>query len=534
VSRRRFRTLTLALAAAAVVLNVAKALPTFVHDLGWPYWSLTYRHGFIRRGLVGTIFQWFAGTRDEALEKQQILVLHTLAVLALFGACVAWGVHEHRRARDERTRLALETGLAALLLGQALPTLGLVAGYLDVYVFLVVLAGAWLAARGRLIEAAVVGSMGPFVHDGFVFAWAAVLAAYFVSRPATWRKSLPLLAPVATTALVLLLHSKHAADLAIADLVTTPFVRDSFRANQFGLSTGDALRTMGHHFAEQPEQFALCALYFLPPSLVLAWCAAVADSHERARSLRFARAFATTLAPCSILVVAWDLSRFLCWSAIGGAVALLTAASRGDEPAEAPARARTVSQMAIALLALFSTGPQIYAYFEFASASSDLGPELATRTPGYVLAREFLLLYNRHLFRDGFDSTAKCDVWGDATKKDACTFSLAPGQSVFTRGLFLREGDWVAEVRTSPGVCNAATGTLEVNNELRFGVRRAPVPITSAVTRVPFHVSREDAAMNSTAIAVKGCLALDSIRVTDALAPRRSPDLDVGQHHARR
>jgi hypothetical protein len=75
---------------AAVLLalvNSAKGLSSGVQAWGLPFWLMTYDHGFIKRGLVGTLFQ--AGTRGLPLDRQTALVpmLH-LVTCAVFGAAV--------------------------------------------------------------------------------------------------------------------------------------------------------------------------------------------------------------------------------------------------------------------------------------------------------------------------------------------------------------------------------------------------------------------------------------------------------------
>ena len=61
-----------------------------------------------------------------------------------------------------------------LMCSQLMPTLAHDAGYVDVYVVLLVLGGFRLILAERYIGAALVSAIGPFVHEAFLFLWAPV------------------------------------------------------------------------------------------------------------------------------------------------------------------------------------------------------------------------------------------------------------------------------------------------------------------------------------------------------------------------
>lgn len=545
-----------AVVAAASALNLMKGMPGGIQAIGWPYWVLGYRHGFIRRGLVGTIFQALVGRAAVPEQHAWILRVHVLITLAMLSGLLLWAFRAARGA-SARVRVFVATGSAALLLSQFGPTVFSLAGYVDVILLALATATAALVDRQRYWAAGVLGAVGPFVHDGFLFPWLAVLllavrpvdASALLPRVWDKRRALelaPLALPVLASAFVIVAHSRSALDQSMAEVPAMDAgVRDSFFRYQYGLSTSGALEIMIGKYKAMPEQVALSAAMFLPPTVVIAACAVAIDRASRKAAALYAAM--VSLAPLSILLVAWDLSRFLLWSAHAAFLLLLSNARRARETsadeaarsarAEPPLAGTTaIATTVVAALVAVSTGPHLYAYFEVAMASYGPSPSLLRDTLGARIAYAYLRTYNRKLFVESFamdrpcePETFKAERERDA-RPDSCRFLVRDGGRVESKGLWLPAGAWVATVTTvatsttsssSDGpseTCADPAGVLAVNVGWTFGGDKIIVPIRPEGGRVQatFDLTAEEAAMATVRVrtaATHGCFVVDDLRI---------------------
>lgn len=517
--------------AALVVLNALRGFPSTIQELGWPYWAIDYRHGYIRRALVGTLFQFFDRSADVAVRRAHVLAVHHLVFVALLVGFIAVA----RRAAagtSARTRRALTAGTAIVLLSELVPTIGSVAAYLDVIILALVLAAFHAMSTGRTTLAAVIGVVGPVVHDAFVFLWlplVVVAVGRFVesSRPRRLGALRWVGAPFVSAAVSLQLHSKSAVPLALADVPTSEGVREIFDRYQFGLGTREAFAIIVGKVSTIVDQVYLAGAWFLLPAMAIAlWASYMEPRSRRSRLVRVSLLVATVLSPCLVLLVAWDLSRFLVWSAFGAYVALVDAgrSSRGATRGESDATSRASDFAFLGCISFFGlacASPHLFAYYEVMFAEVGAAPAFIRRTPSALVAQHFAEFYNRRLYVDAFDSQGTCTVETVRAVKaaDACRFELPVDGSLAVRPLRLHAGRYRLTVTAQPGTCASSTVRLAVESNWAAGGQRGSVE--TAITQradvaLDWTVDAEEAALAShTAwvFAPGGCVEIERLTV---------------------
>jgi hypothetical protein len=315
----RLRAAGIALVLAAV--GVGAALRGWEHKpalWGLPLWQVTYDDGFIRRGLVGAIFQGLGGGLSAAAQARAVVTIAHVLLLVLVLTFAVWiGL---LAARATSTMHALALGLLALpIVGSSLfPTMAFTPGYLDVVMLIFALGSAALLARGWILAAGVIAAIAPFIHEMFVVLWVplAVLGWAVLCRRGDRRPGLQailgLAAPFVTTLVVVTASSASAARVEIARHVTgTSTFKLTLLHQQFTQTLSSTLSRMDHiqrAYWWPTEPFAL--LYFCWPAVL---AAALYVTWRRAQLDRWARAslVLAVVCPWLMLIVAWDLSRLI-------------------------------------------------------------------------------------------------------------------------------------------------------------------------------------------------------------------------------
>lgn len=523
----------------AAVLNVLKGVHSDVQELGIPYWTMTYHEGFIRRGFVGTLVHPFIANYDLATQRKAITTVHELLVAAFCAVLLAWSCGVVRRAPTARVRTMVLIGTATLFLSELPTTVIALVGYLDILLLLFCVTGAYLANRGHYLASGLLALIGPLIHDAFVFLWAPVilitarriLRAREEDRWRVARMATPLLLPMVTAVLVVSFHSVTAGLHMIERAPVSEAVKESFRLYQFGLSTRGAFEIMRGKYAAIPEQFLLALAFFLPAPAVIATAANAID-RDPIRWRRAAFTVSVTAAPCMVLLVAWDLSRFLQWTVLSAFLLLLSNAAeqtdegvshRSDEPYLS---FKKIDIFAIVTLALLSTGPHVYAYFEVAFTEFSTIPSIASMTRRMPIARltyGFVRLYNRHQYVHRYVSSETCTLEAPSSEhRESCTFILSSGQFAETKELWLEPGAYRATVRMSPipvECAGPAMAAIRPNVFWPFGNSR---PTTTFEVREPtsgtvtFTIDEEESALarvRLTASSISGCFRLDELRI---------------------
>jgi len=318
---RRLRLLAGAIAVVLAAVGAGVALRGWQHRpalWGLPFWQVTYGDGFIRRGLVGTIFQGLAGGLSGAAQGRAVVTVAHVLLLALVVGFAAWiGV---LAARATSPTHALALGLLALpIVGSSLfPTMAFTPGYLDVLMLGFALAAGILLARGWILAAGAFAAIAPFVHEMFITLWVplavlglAVLARQGRRRP-RWQDIIGLAAPVVTTVVVVIGASASDARREIAQHVTgTAAFKVTLLHQQFGQTLTATLSRMAHiqrAYWWPTEPVAL--VYFCWPAVL---AAGLYVYWRRARLGGWAHAalVLAVICPWLLLIVAWDLSRLI-------------------------------------------------------------------------------------------------------------------------------------------------------------------------------------------------------------------------------
>jgi len=514
----------------AVVANVVKGFPHSVQEMGFPYWTMTYDDGFIRRGLVGTlIHEFFVGFHPND-QRNIVLALHVTVYFAWIALLYLWARFV-TASSDERTRACVLGGLAALLLSHFPTTVFLLCGYLDVILVALCVACAFSVERGKYKTAGVLAAIGPVVHDAFLFLWAPIallelrelLRTPAAERRARLRTIAPLASALVAAALTMAFHSPSAAERMVAKAPVPPEIQDSFYKFQFGLHIRDALGLMWEKYTLQLDQFLLACAFFLPPILVTAACAYVLD-RDTVRWRRILFTIAMLVAPTVVLAIAWDLSRFLLWSGMGAFLLLIRNAR---DPRKATAFDRRPLVAALAACVFFSTGPYVYAYFEAAFAEYSFAPSATRSTPAAFVTYRFLRIYNRKQFLRDFSSDEKgtCATVSLGGEKVApCSFVLRPTNWAETKPLWFGPATYEVTITTSPTDLPCPSPTPPVASLTNYVYWRSgglkpgiPVPISeTGVTKARFTMTEEETGMARASVRIvgtEGCFRLDGIRV---------------------
>jgi len=318
---RTVRWLALGIGLVTALAGIGVALRGWQHTAalwGLPFWQVTYGDGFIRRALVGTIFQGLAGGSSAATQARTVVTVAHILLFVLILAFAAWLAVLTARATSPTHALAL--GLVALpIIGSSLfPTMAFTPGYLDVVMLLFALGSAALLARGWIVPAGAVAAIAPFVHEMFMYLWLplavlgwAILRRQGQRRP-RWLDLAALAAPFVTGLIVVAASSASDARQEIAQQATgSAAFKLTLLQQQFGQTLSSALTRMGHiqgAYWWPTEPFAL--LYFCWPAalavvLYMYWRRELLGGWARAALVL------ALVCPWLMLAVAWDLSRLI-------------------------------------------------------------------------------------------------------------------------------------------------------------------------------------------------------------------------------
>jgi hypothetical protein len=328
VGMRRHRAL-LALFALAGVVGILKGLSSGIVNGVDYYWMVDYRHGFIKRALVGTLFAPLRARAPFDLLRPVILAIHVFACLLIIYQCFRLFARAVAREESFDAALTIALGFLCLMCSPLMSSLAYLVGYVDVYFIAVALAGFSLVLDEHYAAAALVASVGPLIHESFVFLWSPVAVMLAWSWATTNRhrigKLFVIVLPAASAVAVAALHNQSAAVHAIQQLQLPQDVKD--RALYQLAFTLPALfdHMMKLEYPGRSLNLAIAGAYFLIPGAGVLWAAAFV--HWRRWAPRpwttLGIAVLATLAPLTLLALAWDLSRFLVWSSLSAGLVLI-------------------------------------------------------------------------------------------------------------------------------------------------------------------------------------------------------------------
>ncbi|MBS2015378.1 MAG: hypothetical protein JST00_20995 [Deltaproteobacteria bacterium] len=506
----------------------------------------------MRRALVGSVFRAIASSIDDVQQQALVLQAHVVAWLVFVLLLVRDAAFALRSrvgdadACNAGERRWIGMGALAMFFSQLIPTIGSLAGYLDVYILILFLCSARLLRQRRWISAGLLAAVAPFVHDGFFFLWltpaACGLAELWQSRTRTGARSrvrelwLPLamtLLPIATTVVVLCAHSSNALSGCLAEL--PPGAAD-IRVFEMPLSW--MLRRMYDLISHHPGNLIAASCFFGWPFLVTVGCAAQLGE-PRQRSLKKASLLAAAAAlPASILFVAWDLTRFVVWVHLGAFVVLCHRAARVLEDRERRDRASadaprtsaksTVAAAATAALIVSSVGgPAVFSYFGATFAHYRIGPRALAETPAAWLTYAYIRFSNREMARAGFASRGEgtggsCTLEPHDVALDAsCGAVLGASGRLETPALMLVPGKYVVRM-TTEALPQCATARVVAVASARWRLAPSLGPAATLDTDrlgealLAFDVDGELSAMGDIRVDVRareGCFRLTSLVV---------------------
>jgi hypothetical protein len=329
--RIRFANIALAASGFAGVVGVLKGVTLTLDPGAEFYWRFSYEHGFIKRGLLGTLVHPLLTMFGFEQLKPAIVAAHLTACAVIIVAFERLFASAIRREPRADSRAVLVLAFLCLMSTELLPVLAHDTGGADPWLIVLTLAGFWLVLKARHAAAAMVTIAGPLVHEGFVFLWAPVailLIGSVISSPTRralgWKLALASL-PVVSALAVTRVHSAP----ALAQLMDAWPVSDAVKSGQQFYTFGQTLQSSFAHMRQSEfpgrwDNFATTSAFFLIPNLLLIWAAAYCFWRRWSAPLTtLLVATMATVAPLAAVLVAWDLSRFLCWSTVAAGVALV-------------------------------------------------------------------------------------------------------------------------------------------------------------------------------------------------------------------
>jgi hypothetical protein len=313
----------------AAIVGILKGFTTTVDPATEFYWLFNYGHGFIKRGLIGTIVTPLVSRVSLEHAKPAIAAAHAIACLSIalmFVALFRGAIFAERRADS---RLALALSFVCLMCSEMLPVLATDTGSVDPYVIVFVLAGVRLILKRRYAIAVVVGIVGPFIHEGFVLAWAPLAILLLWSCVSSDEQRVRKLAVAAVPVLTaFVVTTAHNAD-ALGQLMQAWPASEEIKNGHLAYTFGQTFRTSFAHMKDYEfpghwSNFGTAFAFFVIPNGLLLWTAAFCYWHRwSARGTTLLVGVVAMLSPLGAIALAWDLSRFLVWSTVGAAVVLL-------------------------------------------------------------------------------------------------------------------------------------------------------------------------------------------------------------------
>lgn len=133
------------------------------------HWLFTWRHGFVKRGLVGTLASPVLSGKTGQDIQPIVTILATVVLTLLCAGLLYAGLVITRRARETEGAGFLYVSVLAFLGSSGVIAMASTLGYLDHVLACLALLGLGAASRGRPVIAAVACIAGLSVHEIFLF-----------------------------------------------------------------------------------------------------------------------------------------------------------------------------------------------------------------------------------------------------------------------------------------------------------------------------------------------------------------------------
>lgn len=323
----------LAAAMLAGLFNVLKGLNPYLEPSAEFYWLFTYGHGFIKRGFIGTLVHPLVAAFSFERLKPVIVGAHVVACLGIIFMLQVLFRTVITRQSQKDIRLTMILAFLCLMCSPLMPVLAHDTGHVDAYLMALALGGFSLILRERYGAAMLITIIGPLIHEAFIFLWAPVaVMLLWSSVTAEKRRTAKLtmvILPIVCVAAVAFFHNRDALLLAMNAWPADDFIKSGHLRYTFDATLLSRMEHMRlYEYRGHAANLAVSLLYFLLPALLLLWTALFSFRHKwEDRWTTPTVAAIATLVPVSILLVAWDLSRFLSWMIVASAIVLIGVSS---------------------------------------------------------------------------------------------------------------------------------------------------------------------------------------------------------------
>jgi hypothetical protein len=346
---------------AAVLLGEVALLKGIRYPNEWAATQalMDYSHGFIKRGLFGTVL-----ARPLGLERfGRFAAVSELLLVALLVALFVLAVHS-----GLARRMGTALPVAVFFASYSVTFLGHIVGYFDIP--LAIMTVALLAIdddRWRAAAAVPLCVVAPLTHEMFLVVFLPVVLLSFVLRAMAedaQQKRLWLiaggLALLCVTVTVIIAARPSLTPGAAMEMQAQMIARANFRPaaaffDVFSLSVMDNFRIMRFRHFNDPAWWydqRVSVAVFLPTLVSLGWCAywMLRKSAVRAWKAALALTLLAGMAPVLMHLVGWDTGR---WNALAGlemflALVVVSRFTEGPET-EMPLMARNLMVLVIAL-----------------------------------------------------------------------------------------------------------------------------------------------------------------------------------------
>ena len=371
-------------------------------DIASTYYIINYSDGLIRRGLFGSIVALFFDQAALPKHPHTIVTVHLVLLALLATGLVVWVMVRESGRRD----FLLISLFGLFISSQFMETLALDTGFLDVGSYLLIIVAAYGFATRNLHMVVLPALAGPFLHEAFIFRWLPIVVLVITQFSITRRTLVLLLLPLLSAVAVYVFASPDALMLQLERTPLSESDKHLSRLVHFGQSAISALSIMLWKIRFNALNVGIAASVFTLPAFILisvyAWA--------RKSRTDYLVLLACTAAPLSILLVGWDLSRFLVAANLYALLGVLFLDTLKPAPAvdwRAPAIATAAALVLIQL-------PFVYAYFELATIRER--PQIVRFMPLRPLVESGVAFFNRNLgpksiAMSGSDEIPGADKW---------------------------------------------------------------------------------------------------------------------------
>lgn len=377
--------------------NMLKGNVDRVQVWGEYIWLVSYKYGFIKRGLVGTLFQSVFGEIPLATQLNLIVWFHKITAIFFFLAISTFFLTNSWKILPEKKQRYFFLFLfLALMITPLWPTLIYNTGYLDLILMVVSFLGfaAFFFKDSPQYLLICLGIVGPLFHEGFLFFWLPLVIIIWhenllLTKKWRWQSILLVtLAPLAVAVLISASHNNQALIQLFEEIVLPVEIEKALIEVQFNQTITQIIPYMLFLFQEYSGNFLVNSIYFLIQPIVVTGLLLLNASGQRRplKILGYSLFLLVPLAPLLILLIAWDLSRFLSFAAFGTLLLLGYILKQvRDGHLQFQRGSKSYRFALVSLIGgniLFVPAPLIYSYFDFATPiCNDVCPAWFEITP---------------------------------------------------------------------------------------------------------------------------------------------------------